>query len=325
MAADKFLFLSGGARSEKAGATAATPNAIPALDSSGRVSLVQMPVGIGPEAKTMKASGSISAGDFVNIFNDGGTLKARAADASTTGKEANGFVLAAYSDGEDAIVYGLSGQLNTQVTGKTLGARQYLSAASAGKTVETAPSGDGQVVQLVGKAVAATEILPVISRIIVLAGGTPPPAPSYWNGTDDTVDELVGTQWGASAIGGAVTILGTFDTTGPDAGSIGAYAGSAWMVLVRLNTDYSTLSLVPPAPRTLYIADTIIVPQWRRYTYIDSSNTPTETTATFVGASGSWNVFSLSIPAGCRFSEFSFTSIADVAAFRVRIYNGNPL
>lgn len=169
MAADKFLYNNAGVVTEKAGATAATPNAIPALDATGRLAVAQMPVGVGPEVKVMKASGALAAGDFVNIFNDGGTLKARKADGSTTGKEANGFVLAVYADGDDATVYAVGGQINNQVTGKTLGARQYLSASVPGGTQETAPATAGQIVQLLGKAVATTEILTENHDYIVVA------------------------------------------------------------------------------------------------------------------------------------------------------------
>jgi hypothetical protein len=169
MAADKFLYNNAGVITEKAGATTAVANAIPALDATGRLGTAQMPVGIGPEVKVMKASGAIAAGDFVNVFNDTGTLKARKADASTTGKEANGYVLAVYADGEDATVYGLGGQINSQVTGKTLGARQYLSSTAAGGTQETAPTTAGYIVQLLGKAVAATEIMTENHDYIVVA------------------------------------------------------------------------------------------------------------------------------------------------------------
>lgn len=169
MAADKFLYNNAGVLTEKAGATTAVANAIPALDSTGRISTAQMPVGVGPEVKTMPADGALAAGDFVNVYNATGTLKARKADASTTGKEANGFVLAAYDDAATATVYLLGGQSNTQVTGKTIGARQYLSSTSAGGTQETAPTTAGYIVQYLGKAVATTEIAAEAHDYIVLA------------------------------------------------------------------------------------------------------------------------------------------------------------
>ena len=169
MAADKFLTLSSGVTTEKAGATTAVANAIPALDGTGRLAVAQMPVGVGPEVKTMPASGALAAGDFVNLFSDTGTLKARKADGSTTGKGAHGFVLSAFSDGDTATVYMLGGQANTAVTGKTIGARQFLSTSAAGATQETTVFTAGQVCQYLGIASSATEIEAVYTDPITIA------------------------------------------------------------------------------------------------------------------------------------------------------------
>jgi hypothetical protein len=79
----------------------------------------------------------------------------RKADASTSGKEAHGFVKAAVSNGAAATVY-FEGT-NSQVTGLTPGV-QYLSAATPGLSTATAPSASGNVVQRVGFATAAAAL-----------------------------------------------------------------------------------------------------------------------------------------------------------------------
>lgn len=127
-----------------------------ALDSSGRISTSMMPVGVGADTLTVVASENLAAGDFVNVWNDSGTAKARKADATATGKEAVGFVLAVANSGANALVY-FEGS-NTQLTGLTPGARYYVSAATAGAATDTPPSGSGNVVQYLGVATSATSI-----------------------------------------------------------------------------------------------------------------------------------------------------------------------
>ena len=124
------------------------------LDASGRIASTAMPVGIGADTASLPASEALTAGDLVNIWNDGGTAKVRRADASMQGKEAHGFVLAAVGAGAQATVY-FEGT-NTQASGLTPGA-MFLS-ATAGKATATAPSAAGQVVQRVGFATSATSL-----------------------------------------------------------------------------------------------------------------------------------------------------------------------
>jgi hypothetical protein len=123
------------------------------LDAAGRIDATMMPVGIGADTATLTASEALASGDLINVWNDAGTPKVRKADASTPGKEAHGFVTAAYALNAAAVVY-FEGT-NTQMTGLTAG-RQYLSATVPGKTQAAAPSTAGQVVQVVGFATAAT-------------------------------------------------------------------------------------------------------------------------------------------------------------------------
>jgi len=159
MAGDKYIYNNGGVLTEKAAiqssAGAGDAGKIPALDAAGLLDLTMMPTGIGPEIITLAASEDLSAGNLVNIWIDTDTPKARKADATTVGKEANGFVLDAVTSGNNAEVY-LVG-VNTQVSGLTVGTIHYL-ATTAGGVTTTAPSGSGNVVQSVGRSGSATQL-----------------------------------------------------------------------------------------------------------------------------------------------------------------------
>ena len=161
MAAKKYLALIAGKISEVVGlvtsAGAADAGKIVALDDTGRLDSSVMPAGIGANTKSLTAYEALAAGDFVNEFLDGGALKVRKADATTAGKEADGFVLAAVTAGGSAAVYPLSGS-NTQCTGLTIGSTYYLNTTAGGVTA-TAPSGAGNFIQKLGKAVSATELI----------------------------------------------------------------------------------------------------------------------------------------------------------------------
>jgi hypothetical protein len=113
-----------------------------------------MPVGIGADTAQIVASENLAAGDFVNVWNDAGTAKVRKADATTTGKQCDGFVLGSFSSAATATVY-FEGT-NTQVSAATAGL-VYLS-TSAGSFTSTAPNTAGNIVQNIGVAVSATAI-----------------------------------------------------------------------------------------------------------------------------------------------------------------------
>ena len=158
MAAKKFLRLVNGVITEIFGvqtsAGAGNAGDLVSLDDSGRIDGSMMPVGIGADTATITASETLAAGNWVNIWNDAGTAKVRKADATTAGKEVNGFVLAAVTSGNPATVY-FEGT-NTQVTGQTPGPVYLQTTAGAGGT--TIPSASGNVVQQIGVAVSATVV-----------------------------------------------------------------------------------------------------------------------------------------------------------------------
>lgn len=128
---------------------------LPLLDANGRLDTTMMPVGIGADTASIVTSENLTAGNLVNIYDNAGTATARKADATTTGKEAMGFVLAGTTSPAAATVY-FEGRI-TGLSGLTPGARQYLN-TTAGGTTSTAPATTGNVVQCVGTAVTATEL-----------------------------------------------------------------------------------------------------------------------------------------------------------------------
>ena len=75
---------------------------ITALDASGRLDSSVMPVGIGADTATIQTSEALASGDYINIHDVAGAFRVRKADATTAGKEAHGFVLAAVGSGANA-------------------------------------------------------------------------------------------------------------------------------------------------------------------------------------------------------------------------------
>jgi hypothetical protein len=138
---------------------------LPALNSAGQLDQSFMPTGIGADTQSIIASESLTAGDLINIWNNAGVANVRKADATTIGKEANGFVLSSVTALSNALVY-FEGN-NTAVTGRTPG-KQFLS-TTAGSTTTVAPSTSGNAVQAVGFATSATNINFQSSPSVVLA------------------------------------------------------------------------------------------------------------------------------------------------------------
>ncbi len=97
-------------------------------------------------ARAFAASEALSAGDFVNVFDDNGTPKLRKADASSIATRAHGFVKAAASEGETVKFY--ESGVNAGLTGLTVGAVYFLSDAAAGEPVATAPTTAGHIAQV---------------------------------------------------------------------------------------------------------------------------------------------------------------------------------
>lgn len=139
---------------------------IPALDNTGRLDDSLMPVGIVPEVKDVVTSENLSAGNLVNLYDNGGTLTARKADASNAYR-ANGFVLAATTSPAAARVY-FEGSI-TGLSGLTPGATYILDDTAGGIVTTSAGFGTGDIVQQVGFALSATELLFEAGPVTILA------------------------------------------------------------------------------------------------------------------------------------------------------------
>lgn len=131
---------------------------IVALDATGKLDTSVMPVGVGADTKSIVCSENLAAGDFVNVYDNAGTVNCRKADASSNGKEAHGFVLSAVTSGNAATVY-FEGT-NTQLSSLTKGVKYFLSHSTpggvlvAGSLTTTA----GHIVQEIGQSLSTTEI-----------------------------------------------------------------------------------------------------------------------------------------------------------------------
>ena len=118
--ADKYISQSSGVLTEVEATTtsAGAGNAgdIIALDSGGLIDPSMIP---GESVLEVSASENLAAGDLVNLHDSTG-IKVRKADATTTGKEAIGYVNAAVTSGNTATIYTTGS--NTGVSALTVGA-----------------------------------------------------------------------------------------------------------------------------------------------------------------------------------------------------------
>lgn len=171
--ADKPLQLVGGRLTEVEAKTtsagAGDSGRIPALDASGRLDSSMMPVGIGADTATIAASENLAAGDYVNVYDDGGTPAVRKADASVANaaRRANGFVLANVTAPANATVY-FEGQ-NTQLSGLTPGTTYVLSHSTPGGVLPLASASAtaGHILQVLGEAISTTAISTEIEQPVV--------------------------------------------------------------------------------------------------------------------------------------------------------------
>lgn len=134
--------------------TAGQAGDIPALDSAGKLHENMMPTGIGAAIETMPESEVLSAGDFVNIWDDEGARKARKADASN-GRRAHGFILAVADEGNvDVYLDGVNDGVTVAAT--DVGDPVYLSTSGGFST--TAPTTTGHLSQEIGIVVGENKI-----------------------------------------------------------------------------------------------------------------------------------------------------------------------
>ena len=156
--ADKFIELDNGKLKQKEATDVSTGVAeagdLVALDSTGKLDPSLFPTGFGDDLAVLPASENLGAGDYVNIFDDGGTPSLRLADNSN-GRDAHGFVKTAVTSGSNASVF-FEGA-NDALSGLTVGARYYLD--TAGGVTTTPPAAPAATIsQFVGIAINATTI-----------------------------------------------------------------------------------------------------------------------------------------------------------------------
>jgi hypothetical protein len=99
---------------------------------------------------------ALSAGDLVNIVTSGGAAKAQPANATDGTKPADGFVRYACALGATALVFGPG--LHDALSGLTPGATYFLDTTN-GQITATPPSGAGNLLQSIGKAVSSSALL----------------------------------------------------------------------------------------------------------------------------------------------------------------------
>jgi len=134
-------------------AGAANDGDFPVLDGTGRLDSSVMPVGIAADTYTSTAGEILAAGAFVYITSTGTISNANAASG---GNAARGFVLAASAAAAAATIF-FEGR-NTALATLTIGARYYLSDATAGGVTATPVSGAGKKHQFLGYAVTASSL-----------------------------------------------------------------------------------------------------------------------------------------------------------------------
>ena len=159
MAVDKYIKQTAGEMEEKAfivtSAGVGDAGKGVGLDATGKLDATVMPSGIGAATIVAPASENLAIGDFINLFDDAGTIKARKANATNNTKPAHGFVKVAVTSGSNATVY-VEGYNNVLV-GLTVGSKYFLS-TTGGQAVTVAPSTTGNILQFLGYAVSTTTV-----------------------------------------------------------------------------------------------------------------------------------------------------------------------
>lgn len=128
---------------------------IPSLNGSGKLDNTFFPDGIGEDTLTVTAGETLAANDLIYINGSGAAMKA---DANSIAKEAIGHVKSGITNAATGTVYFGKGIISG-LSGLTPGAKYFLSATTAGGIALTVPSGSGDIIQEVGRALSATELV----------------------------------------------------------------------------------------------------------------------------------------------------------------------
>lgn len=160
-AGHRFIQLVGGVQKQRTPLTTSSGAAdggkvVQTDPATGKLDTSLMPAGLGADQSSAVASENLASGDQVNLWNDGGTLKARKANASDNSKPSHGFVSASVTSGATATV--IHDGTISGLSGLTVGAEYYLG-TTGGAITATAPSSTGNSIQPVGVAKSATELI----------------------------------------------------------------------------------------------------------------------------------------------------------------------
>lgn len=159
MAGDTYIGLRNGKptsiKTNQASAGNADAGKVVALNAEGHIDDTMLK---NADTRIIEASEALSAGDFVQVFDDGGTPKMRKSDNSNA-RNVDGFVRDAITSGASGKIY-LEG-VNPGLSGLTIGDRYYLD--TSGQPTNTPLDQNdvanvGKIHQYLGKAVSATEI-----------------------------------------------------------------------------------------------------------------------------------------------------------------------
>ena len=104
------------------------------------------------EVEVFEASEAITAGDEINIWDDGGTEKARKASASGYSTRSFGYAENSAAIGQDVTV--IMEGIKSGLAGLTIGDPVFLS-LTAGAVTQTPPQLDGEIWQQLGNAIRA--------------------------------------------------------------------------------------------------------------------------------------------------------------------------
>lgn len=122
-------------------------------NSDGVIDITLLPSNIGAESFTVIAGENLAANDLIYLYDDNGIRKCKKAIATNENTLAKGYVTTSASAGSEVTVY-TSGYITSSGLDYSKSS-VYLSATTAGAVTQTAPSGSGQWVQIVGSPLAA--------------------------------------------------------------------------------------------------------------------------------------------------------------------------
>ena len=143
-----------------------------------------------------------------------------------------------------------------------------------------------------------------------------PSGPSYWNGSDSTLDQLLNTQWGMGSDAPPTGLSGSLLTSEPNAGAIESIDGGGWYEVVVQFNNGTTLPMTYPVYFSLSIDTT---PSWA----IQINKGGGSVSPTLVGVDpDGWKLYE--IAAGAPLTQFGFFDYDYGPVPFARIWDGDP-